>query len=537
MTSIYQQRLELLQSNEALPLMTKIQRGIEREVLRVDRDGLLSQLPHPENLGSKLCHPLITTDFSEAQPEMITPVSTDIAATLEFLSDIHRFTHSELGDEILWSASMPCILEGEQNIELAQYGTSNLGRLKTTYRNGLGNRYGRLMQTICAVHYNFSVPNDFWQFHWQAEGKRRPLRDFQSARYFDLMRNFRRLSWLPIYLFGASPVVCNSFLKGREHALVPFDQGSLYAPYATSLRNGNLGYQSDTQSGALQVSYNSLDEYVETLALAITTRHEEYSNIGTKSGSEYRQVNDSVLQAEAEFYSTIRAKRVPPAGANFLRVLRDDGVDYVEVRLLDVNPFLPLGIDADEIYFLDMLLLYCLLTESPADDDWSRTVDSNVRKTVNSGRDPKLLLDSPDKPLTIRQWGEAVLTEMAPIAGLLDKANDTDVYTRNLHSQRGVIMDPDKTLSAKILADMKAEGIPYFRFAMNKALEHSAYFRSQTLPPHMQQHFEAVAAKSRRDQARIEQADKLDFDSYLANIAAEYQALLTDQDRSSKAVN
>lgn len=536
MTSIYQQRLEQLQSSEMLPSLKKIQRGIEREALRVNREGLLSQLPHPQLLGSKLCHPAITTDFSEAQPEFITPVSTDIDATLEFLSDIHSFTHSCLANEILWSASMPCILAGEYNIPVAQYGSSNLGRLKTTYRQGLGNRYGRLMQTICAVHYNFSMPDDFWQFHWRSEGKQLLLKDFQSARYFDLMRNFRLLSWLPIYLFGASPVVCNSFLKGRDHTLVPFDEGSLYAPYATSLRNGNLGYQSDTQSVAMQVSYNSLDEYIETLAVAITTQHSEYARIGTKSGSEYLQVNDSVLQAEAEFYTTIRAKRVPPPGTNFLKVLREDGVDYVEVRLLDVNPYVPLGIDAEEIYFLDMFLLYCLLTDSPwHDDHLYRSVNVNVRKTVYSGRDPGLLLESPDGRLTIKQWGGKVFAHMEPIATLLDRANDTDAYTRNLQNQCSIIDDPDKTLAAKMLADMKTEGIPYFRFVMNKALEHSSYFKSRSLPPDKQKQFQVASEKSRQDQVKIEQADKTDFDSYLASIALEYQALLTHKDRSSTA--
>ena len=536
MTDIYRQRLEQLQSNEALPAINKIQRGIEREALRVNQDGLLSQLPHPDHLGSKLCHPAITTDFSEAQPELITPVSTDIGATLEFLSDIHRFTHSGLGDEILWSASMPCMLAGEDGIPLAQYGSSNLGRLKTTYRNGLGNRYGRLMQTICAVHYNFSLPDDFWQLHWRLEGKRQPLKDYQSARYFDLMRNFRRLSWLPIYLFGASPVVCNSFLKGRDHTLVPFDKGSLYAPYATSLRNGNLGYQSDTQSTSMQVSYGSLNEYIQTLALAITTQNSVYEQIGTKSGSEYLQVNTSILQAEAEFYTTIRAKRVPPPGTNFLKILRDDGVDYVEVRLLDVNPYVPLGIDAEEIYFLDVFLLYCLLAGSPLhDDDLCRSVNSNVRKTVYSGGDPDLLLDNVDRQLSIKEWGGQVLTQMTPIAALLDRANNTDVYTRNLQDQCSIIDDPDQTLSARILADMKTEGIPYFRFAMNKAIEHSSYFKSQSLPTGKQQQFELAAEKSRQDQVKIERADTVDFDSYLAAIALEYEALLDHKDPPSTA--
>ena len=222
-----------LDKASAAELLT-FNRGIEREALRVSPAGSLAQTPHPAAFGSKLTHPKVTTDFSEAQLELITPVVRSTRAAIDDLDQIHRYLYKELGDELLWSASMPCVLENDDVIPLAYYGTSNLGRLKTTYRSGLGYRYGRAMQTICAVHYNFSFADSFWQWLKSAENSDESDKDYTTRRYFDLMRNFRRWSWLLTYLFGASPAVCNSFVQQREHELIRFDEGTFYLPHATS---------------------------------------------------------------------------------------------------------------------------------------------------------------------------------------------------------------------------------------------------------------------------------------------------------------
>ena len=140
-----------------------IQRGLERETLRVNADGTLATTGHPEALGSALTHKWITTDFAEALLEFITPVDGDIEHMLTFMRDLHRYTARNMGDERMWPLSMPCYIAEGQDIELAQYGTSNTGRFKTLYREGLKNRYGALMQTISGVHYNFSLPMAFWQ--------------------------------------------------------------------------------------------------------------------------------------------------------------------------------------------------------------------------------------------------------------------------------------------------------------------------------------------------------------------------------------
>lgn len=500
-------------------------RGIEREALRVDPHGNLARTPHPEAFGSKLCHPLITTDFSESQLELITPVSESIDDVLAKLDEIHRVVHAGLDDEILWSASMPCVLSGDDSIPLARYGSSNLGKLKTTYRNGLGHRYGRSMQTICAVHYNFSFNDVFWDALAKAEDGTANA-EFRSRRYFDLMRNFRRFSWLPVYLFGASPAVCNSFVKGREHQLERFDEGSLYAPGATSLRSGNLGYQSDTQRGMINICYNSLDTYVSTLADAITTPFPGYEEIGLVRDGEHLQVNASILQSEAEFYTTIRAKCVPPKGENFLKILRRKGVEYVEVRLLDVNPYLPLGIDADEIRFLDTLLTWCVLIPSPEHDTLTcNAVTDNLQRVVWQGRAAGTTLDDRGDERSIADWGNEVLEAMRPVAAALDRYHGGTAYRDSLQHQADRLADPTKTPSAQILADMKQESIPFFRFAMNKALAHKAAFRDNPPSAETLLAYREMAETSVVDQRRIEETDTVDFDRYLADINRAYLEL------------
>lgn len=504
-------------------------RGIEREALRVSPSGNLAATSHPEFLGSKLTHPFVTTDFCEAQLELITGVHQTAQEALAELRQVHQFVYSGLGDEILWSASMPCVLAGDGDIPLAYYGESNLGRLKTTYRSGLGLRYGRAMQTICAVHYNFSLADETFDALYAAEGATGPTADYRTRRYFDLMRNFRRWSWLLAYLFGASPAVCNSFIKGRRHNLAAFDEGTAYLPCATSLRSGNLGYQSDIQARLINICYNSLDNYVEGLASAICQPHPDYEAAAPSAGNSHRQVNASVLQSEAEFYSSVRAKRVPPKGVNFLRHLRDNGVQYIEVRLLDVNPYLPLGIDETQIDFIDTFLVYCLLAESPLHDDGlCAEVDSNLRVTVLDGRNPAAQLADRGRKRRLGDWGAELLDSLAPVAQRLDRLSGGERYTRALGEQQAKMADANLTPSGQMLRDMERDKIPFFRFAMDQSLAHKASLTAEPLPQDALDHFAELSAVSRADQAAIEAADDMSFDDYLARFQAGYQSLLGD---------
>ncbi len=507
------------------PSLLSFNRGIEKEALRVGGDGNLAQTPHPQFLGSKLSHPMITTDFSEAQLELITPVSDSAEEALSTLDSIHRFIYSQLDDELLWSASMPCVVPENENIPLARYGSSNLGKLKTTYRNGLGHRYGRTMQTICAIHYNFSFSTSFWEALAKLEGSTESIKDFRSRRYFDLMRNFRRFSWLLVYLFGASPAVCNSFIKGRTHNLEELDHGTAFLPNATSLRNGNLGYQSDTQSDLVNICYNSLDDYVETLRKAICTPHPTYHSLES-DGDLPPQVNGNILQSEAEFYTTIRAKRVPPKGENFLTALSSEGVEYIEVRLLDVNPYLPLGIDAEEIHFLDSFLLFCLLEDSPPHhESLCASVQENVIKTVYEGRNDQLTLDDNGQTRLFKDWAKELLDSISEVASVLDQTSSTNDYSLSVAAQQSKTDNPENTPSARVLQDMKSESIPFFRFAMNQAIKHKASFLANPLDETASSNFESMSKQSVIDQRLVEQSDEISFEDYLAGLQREYENL------------
>tara|TARA_R110002073_G_scaffold4917_15_gene31099 strand:+ start:8889 stop:10496 length:1608 start_codon:yes stop_codon:yes gene_type:complete len=501
-------------------------RGIEREGLRVDSHGSLSRNPHPRAFGSKLCHPTITTDFSEGQLELITPASSDIKETFGLMGSIHRYVTQNLGDETLWAASMPCVLQGDTSIPLANYGDSNIGKLKTTYRNGLGNRYGRSMQTICAVHYNFSFPPALWETLAKAEGETNN-QAYQSQRYFDLMRNFRRFSWLLLYLFGASPAVCNSFVKGRQHGLEPFDEGSLHLPYATSLRSGNLGYQSDAQSDAINICYNNLDNYVSSLASAVRTSYQPYGDLGIKKNGEYLQLNDCILQSEAEFYSTIRAKRVPASGENFLSCLKKDGVEYIEVRLMDLDPFEPIGISQTTVRFLDTFLLYCLLSPSPAHDDQRcAEVKTNLTTAVHEGRRPEVTLTDGGQSIELNKWATNILNGMDALADHLDQTLGIKEHKESLATQQAKVTNSNKTPSARILNTMKEESIPFFRFAMNQSLAHQKRHLATALTKQELDAFSQQSLSSIDAQNQIEAADQGGFDEYLAKIMAAYDPLI-----------
>ena len=472
--------------------------------------------PHPAGLGSPLTHPSITTDFSEALLEFITPVFTDPAASLAYLADLHTFLFTQMDrEELIWTSSMPCVLDDDSKIPLARYGYSNIGKLKTLYRLGLSFRYGRAMQTIAGIHFNFSLPDGFWSMYRDLLGSELSLQDLKTGQYFNLIRNFRRYSWLLLYLFGASPAVCKSFVRNNpNHGLEEYDAHSLYMPHGTCLRMGDLGYTSVAQK-SLYVSYNNLDEYVRDLTRAIRTPYPPYSKFAPENGH-FKQINDSVLQIENEFYSTVRPKRNSDSGLRPVKVLKEEGVEYIEVRCLDLNPFLPVGIDEEEIRFLSSFLLFCLLRNSPpTDKDEAREIDVNLKTVVNRGREPGLALVQRGEAVSLQDWAGEILQEVRDIATLLDDVHQHGLHTAATDAQVAKVEDSNLTPSAKVLHRMDELRTPYFTFAMNQSLANSDYFRSLTLDEKIMVTFREMAEKSDADRIAIEHADDVDFETFL----------------------
>ncbi len=505
-----------------------ILRGLEKESLRVTPQGRLAQTDHPHTLGSALTHPHITTDYSEALLEFITEPFADVDPLLAQLDDIHRFTYQQLAadHERLWPASMPCPLGADDEIPVARYGTSNSGRMKTVYRVGLGHRYGRSMQTIAGIHYNFSLPDDFWRELQQHTGNQQSLQDFKTERYFGLIRNFRRNFWLLIYLFGASPAVCSCFVKDRAHKLQPFpaaDQ-TMYLPYATSLRMGDLGYQSDAQKSLL-VNYNNLSDYLSTLCGGITQSYPAYEQIGVKDAQgEYQQLNSSLLQIENEFYSSIRPKRTTGRGETALQALRLRGVEYVEVRCVDLNPYEPLGITKTQMQVMDAFLLYCLLSDSPQTDEREyHQGQENQKRIVNTGRDPALRLLRGDHDVLMRDWADEILAGSAAMAQLLDQAKDGSEHQAALAQQRAKVADPALTPSAQVLRDMTAAGQSFYTHTLALAEQQNRYFAARPLTADRYALFAQMSGSSLQAQAALEADQQLSFDQYLENYYAQYR--------------
>jgi glutamate--cysteine ligase len=492
--------------------------GIEKESLRVTADGEIAQTPHPRALGSALTHRYITTDFSEALLEFITPPYADPRDALGCLNDIHRFVYANLDEsELIWASSMPCMVAGDDSVPIAEYGSSNVGKMKNVYRRGLSYRYGRLMQAIAGVHFNYSCPMDLWPAFQKLQGNRDPLQRFISDSYFALIRNFQRHGWLVPYLFGSSPVVCKSFLGGKATGFPEFDSGSWYQPYATTLRMSDIGYKNKSQAG-LCISYDNVDAYIESLSRAIETPNSDYEAIGVIVDGEYRQLNANILQIENEYYSFIRPKRVALSGEKPTVALAKRGVEYVEVRALDVSAFDPSGVNEDQTRFLEAFLIFCLLRDSPPIDDRLRLdIEHNQQAVAIRGRQPDLTLRRRGREVGLREWAENICAVLEGICRLLDVGESGAPYSEALALQREAIADPERLPSARMLAEMATSDESYFQYAMRLSREHQDFFLSSPLDAARRVQFEAEAARSLAEQRDIEASDKVSFAEYLQN--------------------
>ena len=496
MTALHD-RLRALQPER----LRAMRRGIEKESLRALPGGGLALTPHPAALGSALTHPHITTDYSESQLELITGVHASARACLAELTEIHQASYRAIGDEQLWVGSMPCGLPTDETIPLGMYGSSNVGRAKSVYRMGLGHRYGRRMQTISGIHYNWSMPG------------------LGNGEHFALIRNFRRHAFVLLYLFGASPAVCGDFVAGRPHQLLPLPgvtSGSLHMPHGTSLRMGPLGYQSDAQA-SLAVSFNSLESYANSLHQALTQPYPAYEAVGVRNpGGDYNQLSTTLLQIENEFYGLIRPKRVIHPGERPLHALRERGVEYIEVRCMDLDPFEAVGIHADTTRFIDIFLLHCLLADSPPDTPAEiAALGRNQHRTAARGREPGLMLERDGQDVLLTDWAAELLEACGPIAQTLDAAFGSERYQQALASGRSLLLRPDALPSARVLAAMR-EGFEgsYPRFIRHQSAATRAQILALPWTAEQATRYAAMAAASVAEQQRIEALDSMLFEQY-----------------------
>ena len=519
MYTLLNQRIRYIEDNNLQHLLKNSQTGLEKESLRVDNDGHISQRPHPKQLGSALKNNYITTDYSESLLELITPPCDRAYKSLDFLEDIETFVYQELQDELLWTSSMPCIINGEADIQIADYGTSNSGKMKSIYRHGLAWRYGKMMQVIAGIHFNHSVAKEFWPAFQEMDKNTDETVDFSNRRYMGMTRNIQRYGWVIPYLFGCSPAICKSFLGGGEpsETMETYNQNTYYEPWGTSLRMGDIGYTNrKSNKVGIKADYSSVKSYTDSLRAAIETPYSGYEEIGVKVDGEYRQLNTSILQIENEYYSTVRPKQILEGFEKPIDSLLNRGIRYVELRSVDINAFHPSGISHLQLVYLEIFMLYCLLQDSPhIDTAEQKAIDRNQSTVAHLGRKPGLEIDRNGQAITLQAWGLELMDEMLPIAKLLDKTHNRECYQRALAEQRALFENPDLTPSAQVLKTMMGEHSSYYDFANHQSQQHREYFTKRTLSEETWNTFTNKAAQSIAEQQSLEAEPQINFDTFL----------------------
>lgn len=493
--------------------------GIEKESLRVTPAGLISAKNHPAALGSALMHPAVTTDYSEALIEFVTAPHGSVKAVAQELDELHRWVYANLDDELFWVASMPCILSGDSSIRIAEYGTSNQGMMKTVYRRGLGVRYGRMMQVIAGIHFNYSFSEPMLHQMHALFGQGQDYDQFKAESYMGMLRNLLRIGWLVPYLFGASPAICESFLEGEPTTLEYFGHGTYYEAFATSLRMGDIGYQNSREGETgVNIDFGTMDRYAASLDTAINTPCPRYEALGVVVNGEYQQLNANRLQIENEYYCTVRPKTLLQGLEKPVRAMQARGIDYIELRSVDLNPFEPLGVSEEQLYFLEALMVYAMLLPSPEFVDGEKgQIAENLSLVAHNGRDPALELSRGQSKIGLRRWATELLESMREICQWLDKKSPTGQdYSDALKNQIVKNSDRDELPSSQLMRLLKDNDESFHQFAIRKANLVADHFKNRPLRSDQMAYFDALAADSVKQQKKLEAEPQEPFGDFLA---------------------
>ena len=504
-----QQNLDLLGTHRTK--IADINIGLERETLRVNKKtGRISDQDHPKAIGSALTHSHITTDFAESMLEFVTNPVDSPEKALENLSQIQRFTLSELHDEIFWPGSMPPFIASESEIVIAKYGDSNDAKMKSLYRKGLSLRYGKMMQVISGIHYNFSLKDHFFKAFQEVKGNDDSLSAFKTERYLHACRNVSRYGYVIPYLLGASPVMDKSFLAGKENSFDALNDTDSYLPHGESLRLSDIGYGNNKCH--FDVSFNNIEAFTKNIQFAISTPCNIFSQIPVIENGEYNQINNHILQIENEYYASIRPKQIMRKGENFLTALNKRGIEYIELRSIDINPLLAEGIDVTSMQFLQLFLTAAILTDAP---DLSQKEYEHNQKNLKIVAKTGLLLDQPftvsGKESTLKEALMAVIQWLEPVANILGEK-----YQKALTTMMNKIEDPQNLPSSQVLTALKASGKSYQEFFLQKANE--LYVEKfEALDAAQTTQFKDLAKEALSKQKSIEDAPQIPFSEYLEN--------------------
>ncbi|AAO27085.1 glutamate-cysteine ligase [Buchnera aphidicola str. Bp (Baizongia pistaciae)] len=508
-------KIKWLQSNPLI--LKKILRGIEREALRTDIHGTIINTAYPQDkIGSALTHKWITTDFSESLLEFITPTNASTNYILKFLNDTHKFVNDNLIQEYFWPFSIPPCKKYMHSIKLSKYGTSNLGQVKTLYRKGLKHRYGILMNIISGVHYNFSLPRIFWN-HWKKIHHKNTQYNTTSEGYLCLIRNYYKFGWIIPYLFGASPAVEPLFIKNKKHNYkFKKHHGMLYLPWSTSLRLSDLGHTNQSIK-KLKLTFNSLSEYVLALEHGIKTPSKQFKNLGLYDQfGNFKQINTNLLQTENELYTYIRPKQKLKNCESLSAALRNRGIEYVEIRALDINPFTSTGVDKNQILLLDLFLIWCVLADSPKISSQEfHFFLKNWHTIITKGRKPKqkININIYNTKNTIQTIGKTILYDLFYIAEILDSLSNNNNYQETCKNLILYFDYPELTYSEKLLNKFMCYGI--YETGANLFVKYKQKLHNDSFKILSKKDLNNEMMKSNNSQKLIEKQDTLNFKEYL----------------------
>jgi len=445
-------------------------RGVERETLRINIDGSLADTVHANSLGHKLTNDSITVDFSENLLELITSPKKSIEEVLDNLKELSAFTLQNISqDEIILNTSMP-LLASEDDIKEADFGSSNSGMMKQTYRKGLSARYGKIMQIISGIHYNFSFDKEL------VAQKSKALGLSKSSVYFGVINNYFEYMWLLPYLFGASPICAKTSVRNKPDYLQNLDDEFYVGEYATSLRMSDLGYTSPAQKD-LNISYKDVKSYVKDLIGATAKEFPSYAKLGLYNQENERiQLNENILQIENEYYSPVRPKQIAKRCERPACALLNRGVEYMEVRVLDVDPFDSNGISKNTALFVEAMLMTCFDNDF---NDYSQEkvtiAKQNLTTVAIEGRKLDLSVLKPNgEKVGLKDYALELFANIEKVAKKMGQE-----FLDAVLSEKQKILDSTKTPSAKLIKLAKEHG--YKNVVLDISKKVSQEFRNYKL--------------------------------------------------------
>lgn len=417
--------------------------GIEREGLRVDYEGKLSTNPHPEVFGYKMKNPYITTDFSESQLELITPTFSTTKETYNFLNALYDIVAMEIKDEYIWPQSMPAIIPEDKDIPIAQFCGCEEGQTARKYREELLLKYGGKRQLISGIHYNFSFNENIIKKLYENSSKCKDYKTFKDDIYLKVTRNYLRYRWLLIYLLGCTGVVHETYQEECVKQLKEISKGSFSNEGALSYRNSECGYKNKID---LYPNYNSVKDYVDSIN---------------------KFIDEDFIDNHKELYAPIRLKAKDPK--SLLNSLMNDGINYLEYRSIDINPFEKGGIALNDLYFMNIFNLFLLIEDESNYENWQQEALNNQNIIATHGQnDVELIKDG--KSISKVEWGLEILNKIKVINDELQLG-----YEEIIDDIRKRVEDYKETYTYKIIEKVKEEGYINAHLNLAKKYKDLAY--------------------------------------------------------------